>query len=371
MDIINLADNIARLRRRRQITQEELADYLGVTKAAVSKWENRQTMPDILLLPRLAGLFEVTIDELVGYEAWLSWEQIRCLYRELCEDFASQPFLEVMERVRSLVRRYYSCYPFLVQVCMLYLNHFMLAQDGEERERMLREADVLCDRVLQNCKDVGVCTEAVSLKAILSLRQGRARETIETLEPILQSRYIQGQSGAVLAQAYCMTGEPEKAKIHVQIQQYMDLLDLVGDAVSLLALYETEPERTREIMDRAQKVIQAFGLEELHPNLTAQYYYQAALAQVLADEKEGALDMLRGFERCVGILLDQEEILLHGDRYFDRIEEWIGQLPLGSMAPRDRAFIRQNVLEALKHPAFETLKEMRAFQELYRRLSGG
>ena len=82
MDIINLADNIARLRRRRQITQEELADYLGVTKAAVSKWENRQTMPDILLLPRLAGLFEVTIDELVGYEAWLSWEQIRCLYRE-------------------------------------------------------------------------------------------------------------------------------------------------------------------------------------------------------------------------------------------------------------------------------------------------
>ena len=38
MDIINLADNIARLRRRRQITQEELADYLGVTKAAVSKW---------------------------------------------------------------------------------------------------------------------------------------------------------------------------------------------------------------------------------------------------------------------------------------------------------------------------------------------
>ena len=254
MDIINLADNIARLRRRRQITQEELADYLGVTKAAVSKWENRQTMPDILLLPRLAGLFEVTIDELVGYEAWLSWEQIRCLYRELCEDFASQPFLEVMERVRSLVRRYYSCYPFLVQVCMLYLNHFMLAQDGEERERMLREADVLCDRVLQNCKDVGVCTEAVSLKAILSLRQGRARETIETLEPILQSRYIQGQSGAVLAQAYCMTGEPEKAKIHVQIQQYMDLLDLVGDAVSLLALYETEPGRTWEIMDRAQKV---------------------------------------------------------------------------------------------------------------------
>lgn len=371
MDTINLADNIARLRRRQQITQEELANYLGVTKAAVSKWENRQTMPDILLLPQLASLFDVTIDELVGYEAWLSGEQIRRLYRELCEDFASQPFLEVMERVRSLVRRYYSCYPFLVQICMLYLNHYMLAQDGAERERMLGEADALCDRVLQNCKDVGVCTEAVSLKAIVNLRQGHAREIIESLEPILQGRYIQGQNGAVLVQAYCMTGQREKAKNHAQIQQYMDLLGLVGDAVSLLTLYEAEPGRTREIMDRAQKVIQVFGLEELHPNLAAQYYYQAALAQVLAGEKEGAFKMLRGFERCIGILLDQEEILLHGDRYFDRIEEWIGQLSLGSMAPRDRAFIRQNVLEALSHPSFETLKESTAFQEMYRRLSGG
>ena len=62
-DIFNLWDNIARLRRERKITQEELADFLGVTKAAVSKWENRQTTPDILLLPQLASFFEVTIDE--------------------------------------------------------------------------------------------------------------------------------------------------------------------------------------------------------------------------------------------------------------------------------------------------------------------
>ena len=370
METINLADNIARLRRRRQITQEELADYLGVTKAAVSKWENRQTMPDILLLPQLAGFFDVTIDELLGYEAWLSGEQIRRLYRELCEDFASQPFSRVMERVGSLVRRYYSCYPFLLQICTLYLIHFMLAKDGEERERILGEAEALCDRVLQNCRDVGVCTEAVSLKAILNLRQGHARKAIETLEPILQGRYIQGQSGAALGQAYCMAGERETAKTHAQIQQYMDLLGLVGDAISLLSLYETEPVRSREIMGRAQKVIHIFGLEELHPNITAQYYYQAALAQAFAGEKEGALEMLEGFERCIGILLTQEEILLHGDRYFDLIEEWIGQLPLGSMAPRDRAFIRQNMLEALEHPAFETLKELKAFQEIYRRLSG-
>ncbi len=47
MDRLNLSDNIIRLRRERRITQEELADFLGVSKAAVSKWENAQSTPDL------------------------------------------------------------------------------------------------------------------------------------------------------------------------------------------------------------------------------------------------------------------------------------------------------------------------------------
>lgn len=371
MDIFNLADNIARLRRRRQITQEELADYLGVTKAAVSKWENRQTTPDILLLPQLASFFGVTIDELVGYEAQLSGEQIRRCYRELCDDFARQPFPEVMEKVRSLVHRYYSCYPFLVQVCTLYLNHFMLAEDEEESRRILQEAAALCDRVLLNSKDVGVCTEAVMLKAMLDLQQGHVREVIDALEPTLRSRHIYGQSEAILVQAYCMAGETEQAKSHTQVQQYTDLLDLVMDAAQLLTLYEADLERCREIMRRIQGVLELFELEQLHPNLSAQYYYQAALVYAAAAEKEKALEMLGRFEACVDRLLAGEDMLLQGDGYFDRIEEWIEQLPLGSMAPRDRAFVRQNVLEALGHPAFEPLREMKAFQEMQHRMSEG
>lgn len=369
MDVFNLADNIARLRRRRQITQEELADYLGVTKAAVSKWENRQTTPDILLLPQLAGFFGVTLDELMGYEAQLSGEQIRRLYRELCDDFVRHPFPEVMGKVRSLVHRYYSCYPFLVQICTLYLNHFMLAENEEESRLVLQEAAALCDRVLQNSKDVGVCTEAVVMKAMLDLQQGHALEVIDALEPTLHSRHIYGQSEAVLVQAYCMAGEMERARSHAQVQQYTDLLGLVMDATQLLALYESDLERCREIMRRAQGVMELFELEQLHPNLAAQYYYQAALVYAAA-EKEKAMEMLEGLEACVGRLLVEEEMLLQGDGYFDRIEEWIEQLPLGSMAPRDRAFLRQNMLEALGHPAFEPLKELAAFQQMRRRMTG-
>lgn len=69
---INLSNNILRLRHERKLTQEALAEFMGVTKASVSKWETGQSTPDILILSQMASFFDVTIDELVGYEAWLT-----------------------------------------------------------------------------------------------------------------------------------------------------------------------------------------------------------------------------------------------------------------------------------------------------------
>lgn len=50
------------------MTQEELANVIGVSSQSISKWENNTTMPDILLLPIIAEIFEVTLDELFSIE---------------------------------------------------------------------------------------------------------------------------------------------------------------------------------------------------------------------------------------------------------------------------------------------------------------
>lgn len=57
---------IGELRKQRGISQQQLAEVLGVSFQSVSKWENSITMPDITLLPMLAEYFEVTVDELLG-----------------------------------------------------------------------------------------------------------------------------------------------------------------------------------------------------------------------------------------------------------------------------------------------------------------
>ena len=61
-----LGERIAQLRKEKGLKQDELAEMLGITPQAVSKWENDQTCPDISLLPKLAEILSVTVDELLS-----------------------------------------------------------------------------------------------------------------------------------------------------------------------------------------------------------------------------------------------------------------------------------------------------------------
>lgn len=63
---MNLGKTILEMRKQKNVTQEELAAELGVTAAAVSKWENGYTLPDVLMLCALADYFRVSTDELLG-----------------------------------------------------------------------------------------------------------------------------------------------------------------------------------------------------------------------------------------------------------------------------------------------------------------
>lgn len=62
---MTIGKRIAFLRKEKGLTQEELANHMGISPQAVSKWENDQTCPDISALPKLARLFGVTVDELL------------------------------------------------------------------------------------------------------------------------------------------------------------------------------------------------------------------------------------------------------------------------------------------------------------------
>ncbi|AKU58172.1 helix-turn-helix domain-containing protein [Lacticaseibacillus paracasei] len=109
---INVGAVISANRKQKGITQQALADFVGVSKASVSKWETGQSYPDITLLPILAAYFDVSIDKLMAYDAQLSSTEIRRIYTSMKQAFETQPGDAVLKSIRNLIRRYYACFHF-------------------------------------------------------------------------------------------------------------------------------------------------------------------------------------------------------------------------------------------------------------------
>ena len=60
-------EKLVQLRKSRNLTQEQLAEALGVSRQAVSRWESSGSYPDMEMIPAIANYFHVSIDELFGY----------------------------------------------------------------------------------------------------------------------------------------------------------------------------------------------------------------------------------------------------------------------------------------------------------------
>ena len=73
---MTLGKTIKQLRKETFLSQEQLAAKLNITAQAVSKWENEESYPDILFLPKIAAIFGVKIDELFDYEEDSAYQQI-------------------------------------------------------------------------------------------------------------------------------------------------------------------------------------------------------------------------------------------------------------------------------------------------------
>ncbi len=64
---ITIGENIKQLRRSKGMTQEQLAEILNISNAAVSKWERGDSFPDITMLFPIADYFGISLDELMGH----------------------------------------------------------------------------------------------------------------------------------------------------------------------------------------------------------------------------------------------------------------------------------------------------------------
>ena len=357
---VHIDQMIVKMRKERGITQEELADCMGVTKASVSKWETGLSYPDILMLPRLASYFNISIDELMNYTPQLEKKEIAALYRSLTEKFAALPFTEVKKECEEISRKYYSCFPLLLQMAILYLNHYPLAGSKEESLKMLEEINVLCKRIIAESGDKALAKDAEGVEAVSLLAMGKADEVLALLgEEIRPSIHTE----QILIAAMQMKKNKDKAGYLSQVIIVNHLSEVLGVMSGYLQLYEEDEKRMEEIVRRTCGLIELFHLESIQSNAAACFYYTAAVSYMKQAKKDRALAMLEGYTRVC--IQEIKNYTLHGDDFFDRIEEWFQEFDLGNQIPRSQEAINEDILaNFMKTKEFEPLKKEKRYLKM-------
>lgn len=129
---MQMKDVIRQKRRERGLTQEQVAEWLGVSAPAVNKWESGASYPDITLLSALARLLETDLNELFCFRENLTKEEITGYANEIGEIARKDGVEKAMELVRERIREYPSCGELLYQMGVMVRGMSVLFMVPEE-----------------------------------------------------------------------------------------------------------------------------------------------------------------------------------------------------------------------------------------------
>ena len=203
---INISENIRTMRKGGKLTQEQLAEALGVTVGAVSKWESGLSIPDISTIIGLAEFFDTSVDALLGYESLRgSVEKTKETLRNMRQQ---KLFSDGMREAEKALKKYPNLFDIVYECAMLY------ALGGRERKSVKechrgielyeQALELLGQNTNPNIGDIGIRREMANLY----IAMGEA----ETGISILREHNIRGINDAVIGYALAsVSHKPEEA----------------------------------------------------------------------------------------------------------------------------------------------------------------
>ncbi len=232
---LKIGEKIKLLRKQKNISQEVLAQYLGVSFQSVSKWENETTMPDITLVPAIASFFGVSTDELFDFNLMEIEQKVTQICKEAYEYRKSDPL-----KSETILREGLKKFP----GNDILLNNLLYTMRSPERAA---EVINLCKSLVESTKLDDVKYDALRILAETYHEQGEYELTRITLEKIpeiyftkleLQAELLDGEEklragnaqlgisldsaaemSELLASNYEATGDTVKANAYKTIAQ--------------------------------------------------------------------------------------------------------------------------------------------------------
>ncbi|WP_131023084.1 helix-turn-helix transcriptional regulator, partial [Clostridioides difficile] len=248
---IKIGKVIQCLRKERNLTQEQLAKFIGVSTPAVSKWESGNSYPDIELLPLLADFFNVSIDKLLNYKIDLSEEEVMKIYKELESGFArieidlsteepKEEFRQDLESVKKLSNMYIEKYPksylLKLRICSLYQMYSYKFGKSELNDRVKETTNILED-IVRNTDDIQIKETAL----IILSNAYCMLEDYEKAELYLNMIHKSiGDTSVNLAMIYLKQNRLEEAEILLQNKLFSNIFNISMDCKGIINVYKNQ-----------------------------------------------------------------------------------------------------------------------------------
>lgn len=140
---IYFSENLKALRKSRGLTQDDLANYLGMSFQAVSKWERNESYPDITILPEIADFFGVGLDELLGIDKAKKEQELNAYIEEY------DHYLNDAEKQEALINKLIKKYPSDFRVKLRYMVRLFKNKDKETFDKI----NQIYDSIMSFCTD--------------------------------------------------------------------------------------------------------------------------------------------------------------------------------------------------------------------------
>lgn len=361
---MNIGPIIMEKRKEKQVTQQELANFVGVSKASVSKWETGQTYPDITLLPLLAAYFDITIDSLLTYEPQLDNHEIQRIYSMLKKSLGTKSPEDVLATIRSFVRRYYSCYPFILQMGMFLMNHVDLLPGKDSIQTYTKEAQELFVHVRTQAKDPEMIIQALKYEAYTALTLNEYDQVLEILGDQVPMLF---PIESLIAAAQQQKGDVEQAVVTLQSAIYQYLTVFLSFLTNYLQIIINDLDKFSETVSRGLRFASIFNFEKLHPVVLMNFQLSAIFGYAQMGDEIAALQHLNEFLKV--FQQTKFPVALHGDDYFDQVNDWLEASEIGNQLPRDSMKVKESFIEiVVNNPVFANFRNQAQLQSLFAEL---
>ena len=380
---INIGSVIAERRRAAGVTQDVLARHLGVTKAAVSKWELGLSVPDVTLLPRIAAYFSLSLDELFGYQAELPESEAAALYAELAAE-GERDRASAHDRLTRAAREHYADAQLLVMLASLLTvwadgspapvgDDVPTPDDAPAPGELRAEALELLDRALQITSDPALVFAARQAKATALFQAGEAEAAAELLEPLVK-RQDAAAVTMLLASCYRRLGRGDEAWELLQLHRLRAATFLLSALLQEVGTTD-DAAYARAAGAAARGVFGALGMAAVNPSYPSTLSFELAESYLRLGEKDAALDELgRAVDELAGLTSVAPDAAASPlfDRLADRLDpERVGEAWAAhkqGRAERLLGLLRLGAAEHVTGPSWAEFADDARYQDICRRV---